>query len=86
MTNQFKTDCLAIVKLAMETPRVKADIMAEWVAHCGFFSVRVYMGGWSERRPDISAECHDLDAKKPYIPAYHTEPSTVLAQIQALLA
>jgi hypothetical protein len=85
MTNEFKSDCLAIIKLAMETPETKAHIMCEWVAHCQFFSVRVYMGGWSLRTPDLSAECHDLDVKK-YTPAYHAEPSLVLAKIQALLA
>lgn len=86
MTNDFKTDCLAITKLAMETPKEKAHVMIDWAAHCQFFSVRVYMGGWSERKPELSAECHDLDAKKPYIPPYHTDPSKVLAQILALLA
>ena len=29
MSDQFKTDCLAIVKLAMETPESKAHIMCE---------------------------------------------------------
>lgn len=86
MTNEFKSDCLAIIKLAMETPETKAHIMAEWVAHCNFFSVRVFLGGWTPKAdPDLSAECHDLDARK-YAPAYHAEPSLVLAQIQALLA
>jgi len=85
MTDTYKTDCLAIMALALETPRAKADIMCAWVAHCNFFEVRVYRGGWSQRTPEISAECHDLDVRN-YTPAYHSEPSLVLAKIQALLA
>ena len=85
MTDTFKTDCLAIIKLAMETPKEKAHIMCGWVAHCGFFQVRVYMGGWSDGKPDLTAECHDLTTKN-YAPDHHTEPAKVLAQIQALLA
>lgn len=85
MTNEFKSDCLAIMALAMETPKEKAHIMCAWVAHCNFFEVRVYRGGWSQRTPEISAECHDLDVRN-YTPAYHTEPAKVLQQIQALLA
>ena len=85
MKDTFKSDCLAIMALAMETPETKAHIMCGWVAHCGFFDVRVYLGGWSQRTPELSAECHDLESKN-YAPAYHTEPAKVLAQIQALLA
>lgn len=86
MTSTFKSDCLAIMELAMETPETKAHIMCEWVAHCNFFSVRVFLGGWTPKAdPDLSAECHDLDSKN-FTPAYHTEPSLVLQKIQALLA
>jgi len=86
MTDTFKTDCLAIIKLAMETPETKAHIMCGWVAHCGFFEVRVYAGGWTNAaNPTIKAECHDLTSKC-FTPDYHTEPAKVLQQIQALLA
>jgi len=85
MNDQFKTDCLAILSLAMETPETKAQIMCGWVAHCGFFQVRVYLGGWSEKKADLSAECHDLTSKR-YTPEFHTEPAKVLEQIKALLA
>ena len=86
MNDQFKTDCLEIVKLAMETPEAKAHVMAEWVAHCQFFAVRVYMGGWEAgANPDLSAECHNIEAKN-HTPDYHTDSSVVLAKLQALLA
>jgi len=86
MNDQFKTDCLAIMALALETPKAKADIMIDWAAHCQFFSVRVYMGGWkSSTSPSLSAECHNLDAKN-HTPDYHTDPAKVLEQIKALLA
>lgn len=86
MNHTFKTDCLAIMALAMETPEEKAHIMCGWVAHCNFFDVRVYLGGWTAQgSPILNAECHDLSAKN-YAPDHHTEPAKVLAQIQALLA
>jgi len=86
MTDTFKNDCLAIIKLAMETPKEKAHIMCAWVAHCNFFEVRVYAGGWTNAaNPTIKAECHDLTSKF-FTPHYHTEPAKVLQQIQALLA
>lgn len=85
MTDTFKNDCLAIIKLAMETPEAKAHIMCEWVAHCQFFAVRVYMGGWTEgNKPQLSAESHANGGS--YKSAFHSEPSLVLAKIQALLA
>lgn len=86
MKDTFKSDCLAIMALAMETPETKAHIMCGWVAHCTFFEVRVYMGGWTNAaNPTLKAECHNLKAKS-FTPDHHTEPAKVLAQIQALLA
>jgi hypothetical protein len=85
MNDQFKNDCLAIVKVAMETPETKAHIMCEWVAHCEFFAVRVYLGGWTgSAEPTLTAECRAKDAEKRF--THHMEPSDLLLKIQALLA
>lgn len=85
MSDQFKTDCLAIVKLAMETPESKAHIMCEWVAHCQFFAVRVYLGGWDgDKAPALTAECRAKNTEKAF--TQYMEPSALLLKIQALLA
>jgi len=85
MTDTFKTDCLAIMALAMDTPENKAEIMCGWVGHCNFFEVRVYLGGWKlSASPDLVAECR-IKASEQHSP-YHTAPSVVLEQIKALLA
>lgn len=86
MSADFKTNCLAIMQLAMETPPEKAHIMCGWVAHCNHFEIRVFLGGWwPQASPDFAAECHDIEAKG-FTPAYHFEPLTALTRIKALLA
>jgi hypothetical protein len=59
MTESFKNTCLAIMQLAMETPKEKAHIMCGWVAHCNHFEVRLFLGGWrADASPDFPAS-HD---------------------------
>jgi hypothetical protein len=86
MTESFKNTCLAIMQLAMETPKERAHIMCGWVAHCDHFEVRLFLGGWrTSASPDFAAECHDIEAKG-FTPDYHYEPMTALTRIRALLA
>ena len=86
MTDTFKTTCIRIMELAMETPPAKAHIMCGWVAHCNHFEIRVFLGGWRMgASPDFAAECHDIQAKG-FTPDYHYEPETALARIKAILA